>query len=95
MQLLEHGADAHVLNAKRSSCGNALHEAVQHNSAALVEALLKAGTSPFAANARGTTAMESCIKLKLPDMLRLLERKATFAGTVSTQVIKSELWAHR
>jgi ankyrin repeat protein len=86
LQLLDEGADIHVIAPKRQYGGSALAEAIAGRHEAVVELLLRYGADPFTENPSGKTPLDLALEARAVNILRACERQALFAGYVSTRV---------
>jgi hypothetical protein len=68
----------------RPNGGTPLHEAVFQKHEAMVELLLQHSANPFAENLHSRTAMDLAVSSGNVAIIRLLERKAIFAGGACT-----------
>jgi ankyrin repeat protein len=64
----------------RANGGTPLHEAVHQKHEAMVELLLQHSANPFAENFHSRTAMDLAVASGNVAIIRMLERKAIFAG---------------
>jgi ankyrin repeat protein len=85
-QLLDEGADIHVIAPKRQYGGSALAEAITGKHEALVELLLRYGADPFTENPAGKTPLDLALEARAVNIVRACERQSLFAGYVSTRV---------
>jgi ankyrin repeat protein len=85
-QLLDEGADLHLVAPKRANGGSPLAEAVAGKHEALVELLLRYGADPFTENRAGKAPLDLALELKAVNILRSFERHALFAGYVNMKV---------
>jgi ankyrin repeat protein len=90
-QLLDEGADLHLVAPKRANGGSPLAEAVAGKHEALVELLLRYGADPFTENRAGKAPLDLALELKAVNILRSFERHALFAGYVNMKASAVEL----
>ncbi|KDD71858.1 hypothetical protein H632_c4279p0, partial [Helicosporidium sp. ATCC 50920] len=76
--LIRYGADVQRIGRSPNG-GGALHEAVEHSHAGVIDRLMRAGANPFVENVKGFTAMDVACARRNVALLRTMERAAPWS----------------